>query len=37
MTTDVQFIGISIAIADPFSRPSDSRAYATNLQLTEAT
>lgn len=33
ITTAFTFIGISIAVADPFSKPSVSSAYATNLQV----
>lgn len=31
ITTALTFIGISIAIADPLSKPSALSAYATNL------
>lgn len=31
ITTELTSIGISIAIADPFSNPKVPRAYATNL------
>lgn len=36
MTTDLTFIGISMATVDPLSKPSLLSAYATNLQSNSA-